>query len=37
MAVLANASTARLGPFVAGNVEPGSRVITDGWSACWRS
>ena len=31
MAVLADASAATLGPFVAGNVEPGSRVITDGW------
>ena len=31
MAVLADASGASLGPFVAGSVEPGSRVITDGW------
>ena len=31
MAVLADASAASLGPFVADNVEPGSRVITDGW------
>ncbi len=31
MAVLADASAATLGPFVAGNVEPGSRVITGGW------
>ena len=31
MAVLADASGASLRPFVAGNVEPGSRVITDGW------
>ena len=31
MAVLADASAASLRPFVAGNVEPGSRVITDGW------
>ena len=31
MAVLADASAASLGPFVAGNVEPGARVITDGW------
>ena len=31
MAVLADASGAALGPFVAGSVEPGSRVITDGW------
>ena len=31
MAVLADASAATLGPFVTGNVEPGSRVITDGW------
>jgi transposase-like protein len=31
IAVLADASSASLGPFVAGNVEPGSRVITDGW------
>jgi transposase-like protein len=31
MAVLANASAATLGPFVAGHVEPGSLVITDGW------
>ena len=32
MAVLADASGASLGPFVAGSVEPGSRVITDGWA-----
>ena len=31
MAVLADASGASLGPFVAGSVEPRSRVITDGW------
>ena len=31
MAVLADASGASLGPFVASSVEPGSRVITDGW------
>jgi transposase-like protein len=31
MAVLADASAASPGPFVTGNVEPGSRVITDGW------
>ncbi len=31
MAVLADASASSLGPFVTGNVEPGSRVITDGW------
>jgi len=31
MAVLADASAASHGPFVAGNVEPGARVITDGW------
>jgi transposase-like protein len=31
MAVLADASAASLRPFVDGNVEPGSRVITDGW------
>ena len=31
MAVLADASGASLRPFVAGSVEPGSRVITDGW------
>ena len=31
MAVLPDASGAALGPFVAGSVEPGSRVITDGW------
>ena len=31
MAVLADASGASLGSFVAGNLEPGSRVITDGW------
>jgi transposase-like protein len=31
MAVLADASAASLRPFVAGNVEPGARVITDGW------
>jgi hypothetical protein len=31
MAVLADASGASPGPFVAGSVEPGSRVITDGW------
>jgi hypothetical protein len=31
MAVLADASAASLRPFVAGSVEPGSRVITDGW------
>ena len=31
MAVLADASAASLRPFVTGNVEPGSRVITDGW------
>ena len=29
--MLADASGASLGPFVAGSVEPGSRVITDGW------
>ena len=29
--MLADASAASLRPFVAGNVEPGSRVITDGW------
>jgi len=32
MSVLADASGASLGPFVSENVEPGSRVITDGWS-----
>ena len=32
MAVLADASAASLRPFVAGSVEPGSRVITDGWA-----
>jgi transposase-like protein len=31
MAVLADASAASLRPFVTGNVEPGSHVITDGW------
>jgi hypothetical protein len=31
MAVLADACAASLRPFVAGNVEPGTRVITDGW------
>ena len=31
MAVLADASGASLGPFVASGVEPGSRVITGGW------
>jgi transposase-like protein len=31
MAVLADASASSLGPFVTGSVEPGSRVITDGW------
>jgi transposase-like protein len=31
MAVLADASAASLCPFVTGNVEPGSHVITDGW------
>jgi transposase-like protein len=31
MAVLADASAASLRPFVDGSVEPGSRVITDGW------
>ncbi len=31
MAVLADASAASLRPFVTGSVEPGSRVITDGW------
>ncbi len=31
MAVLADASAAALGPFVSENVEPGTRVITDGW------
>jgi hypothetical protein len=31
MAVLADASGAALGPFVSGNVEPGTHVITDGW------
>ena len=31
MAVLADASGASLRSFVTGNVEPGSRVITDGW------
>ena len=31
MAVLADTSGASLGPFMAGSVEPGSRVITDGW------
>ena len=33
MAVLADASAASLRPFVTGNVEPGTHVITDGWSA----
>ena len=32
MAVLADASAASRRPFVAGSVEPGSRVITDGWA-----
>jgi hypothetical protein len=31
MAVLADASGAALGPFVSRSVEPGTRVITDGW------
>jgi len=31
MGVLADASAATLGPFVSENVEPGTRVITDGW------
>ena len=31
MAVLADASAASLRPFVTGNVEPGTRIITDGW------
>jgi hypothetical protein len=31
MAVLADASGASPGSFAAGNLEPGSRVITDGW------
>jgi hypothetical protein len=34
MAVLADAPVACLGPFVRGNVEPGTRVITDGWASC---
>jgi transposase-like protein len=34
MAVLADASGAALGPFVSGNVEPGTHVITDGWAGC---
>ena len=32
MAVLADASAESLHPFVTGAVEPGSRVITDGWN-----
>ena len=32
MAVLADASAPRCGPFVTGHVEPRSRVITDGWA-----
>jgi transposase-like protein len=31
MSVLQDASAAALHPFVAGNVEPGTRVITDAW------
>jgi len=32
MAVLADASAESLHPFVTGAVEPGSRVVTDGWN-----
>src|SRR6266851_2730194 len=32
MAVLADGSSASLHPFVTGAVEPGARVITDGWN-----
>jgi ISXO2-like transposase domain len=32
MAVLADASASARGPFVSENVEPGTRVITDGWN-----
>ena len=32
MRVLDDASAASLGPFVADHVEPGTRVITDGWA-----
>ena len=40
MAVLADASAESLHPFVTGAVEPGSRVITDGWNGyytAWRA
>src|SRR5208337_5467824 len=33
MAVLADGSAESLHPFITGAVEPGARVITDGWAA----
>lgn len=34
LGIIPDASAESLGAFLADNVEPGSQVITDGWSAC---